>query len=333
MIARFRRPLPFALLAALFAVPLAAEQLVVGAADFHARKGQGHYFDPNGWVEGQFTGGGDGCLVAFVALPHDALVTSVLFQLYDNRTENFRVDLKRKRRGNSIPAEEITGVGTSGASGGVLQLTSMPVGGPHLVQDAYTYFLSTDGGCPAGANHRIYAVRINYQLAIFSDGFESGDMSAWGTGPQTIFSTWASGIDFQNQFNWPWTIDTQLAAFWIENSVAGSAPPCATARLELPHGATVVGMLANLWDVRGDRTATVELRRSVMATSTASALLASASTTGSSGWELESDFTIANAVIDNDTYWYWIDLCMTGGNTIEAAQIGVQSVQVLYSLP
>ncbi|MEZ5313562.1 MAG: hypothetical protein R2862_07860 [Thermoanaerobaculia bacterium] len=70
--------------------------------------------------------------------------------------------------------------------------------------------------------------------------------------------------------------------------MAGTPPPCATARLELPHGATVVGMLANLWDVRGDRTATVELRRSGDGHLDGIGALASASTTGSSGWELKS---------------------------------------------
>ena len=332
MTERIRRFQPIALVLLLIGAPGQAEQLLVSAAEFHARKEVGHFFNPDGWVEGQLTGGGDGCLVAPVHLPHDARIHSILFQVFDNRAENFRVDLKRKLRGNSAPAEAIAGIGTSGASGALQQGLVVLPGDPHLVQDAFVYFLSTEGGCLAGANHRIYAVRFNYTLPIFADDFESGDTSAWGVPPQTEFSAWVSGADFQNYAGWPWTIDTTLAAFWIENA-NDLTPPCAMAPLELPEGATVTGLRGNLWDVRGDRNVTLNIRRSRMNSSTVAEPLATASTSGSSGWQLRSDFTISNGVIDNDTYWYWIDLCLTGGNTLEAAQIGVQAAEVLYSLP
>ena len=70
-----------------------------------------------------------------------------------------------------------------------------------------------------------------------------------------------------------------------------------------------------------------------MNSGTASAVMVSAATSGSAGWQLRSDFSVADAVIDNDTYWYWLDLCPSGGNQIQVAELGVQSVQVLYSLP
>jgi hypothetical protein len=321
-----------ALLGAFLTAPLQSEQLVVGAADFHARKSEGHFFDSNGWVEGSLEGGGDGCLVASVPLPHDALVSQVLLQVYDNRSvEDFRIDLKRKRRGNSVPAEVVAGASTAGASTSHLQIAVPIAGGGHLVQDAFVYFLSTESNCLDGSDHRIYAVRITYQLALFADGFESGDTAEWSAPPPIVFSEWASGIDFKSYRHYPWTIDSILAMFWIENG--SGTDPCAVARLELPHGATVAGFLANLWDSRGDSGISLNLRRKSMANSTTPGVMASTATTGSNGWHLVSDFTVANATIDNDTYWYWLDLCITGNDNIATAELGVQSVQVLYSLP
>ncbi|MEZ5313561.1 MAG: hypothetical protein R2862_07855 [Thermoanaerobaculia bacterium] len=83
----------------------------------------------------------------------------------------------------------------------------MPVGGPHLVQDAHTYFLPRTV-VTSRREPPIYAVRINYQLAIFSTASSPatrrpGERSTDDLPP-------GFGIDFQNQFNWPWTIDTQL---------------------------------------------------------------------------------------------------------------------------
>lgn len=332
MFAWTRRVSLTALFVLLLAAPVCGGQLLVGAADFHARKGVGHFFDPNGWVEGQLSDGGDGCLVAPVRLPHDAVITGVLLQAYDNRAEDFLIALKRKRRGNSVPAETVTSASVTGASTALRQISLPILGAGHLVQDEFVYYLSTELDCLNGPDHRIYAVRIDYELAIFTDGFEAGDTLAWNASPQTVFSAWASAIDFKNYQDWPWTIDTTLAAFWLENGINWT-PPCGVAPLELPDGATVVGLLANLWDVRSDRNATLNLRRARMNASTVSEALATATTSGSGGWQLKSDLTIANGTIDNASYWYWIDLCLTGGNQVQAAEIGVQSVQVLYSLP
>jgi hypothetical protein len=332
MILTARRIPRIALLAAIVAAPLLGEQLVVGAADFHARKYEGHFFDGNGWVEGSLAEGGDGCLVASVRLPHDALVSQMLLQVYDARATNFSIDLRRKRRGNSVPAEVVANASTSGSSTSVTEILVPLDGGGHLVQDSFVYFLSTEENCLDGADHRIYAVRIDYELALFADGFESGDESEWSAPQPTVFSEWASGIDFKGFRGWPWTIDSTLSTFWIEAGFSGP-PDCSAARLELPHGATVVGFLANLWDIRGDSNISLNLRRKTMATSTTPAVMASATTTGSGGWHLVSDFTVANAGIDNDTYWYWLDACLTGNDDIQAAELGVQSVQVLYSLP
>lgn len=313
--------------------PLAGEQLVVGAADFHSRIPEGHVFDSvAGLIGGALTTGG-GCLVASAPLPHRAQVKQLILQVYDNHAaQDFRIELKRKRRGNSVVAQTLAGASTSGATTAAREINVVLPDGGHLVSDAFVYYLSTDADCLDGTSHRIHAVRIDYVLPLFADDFESGDTSAWGAPPQTLHHYWVSGIDFKNLQGWPWTIDTTLATFWLENAI-NSPAPCALARLELPHGATVGGILANLWDVRSDRNLTLSLRRSTMASAVVPAVLTSVSTSGQNGWQLQLSFTVANAVIDNDTYWYWLDACITGGNQVESAQLGVQAVQVFYSPP
>lgn len=312
--------------------PCPAAQLVVGAAEFHARKEEGHFFDSSGFVEGSLAEDGDGCLVAPVRLPYAALATRLTLQFYDDRTDgDFRIELRRKRRGNSVPAEIVAGGSTSGASGNFITLV-VPIAGGHRVSDTFVYFLSTEADCTEGPDHRIYAVRIDYEAPVFSDDFESGDLSAWSAPPPTVFSSWTSGIEFQNGDLAPWTIATTLATFWFEYGFGGTAP-CAWGPVELPHGAVVQGLLSNLYDVRGDRDLALTLRRAPMAGGGASSTLLATSTTGSAGWQLRSDLTADNGTIDNDTYWYWLDLCPVGGQTAQAAELGVQSVQVLYTTP
>ena len=64
-----------------------------------------------------------------------------------------------------------------------------------------------------------------------------------------------------------------------------------------------------------------------------SSVLATASTAAVAGWQLRSDLSVVNPVVDNDSYWYYFELCMTGGNSIAAGELAVQAVQVLYSTP
>lgn len=325
------RTLCLGLLASLGPSAVAADQLVVGAADFHSRSESGYYFEPNpGWIEGSLANGGDGCLVATAALPHGARLEGMLLQVYDNRAENFTVELKRKRRGNSVPAESLGGASTSGASASVQEISvGSPIAG-HVVEDAFVYFLSTAGNCLDGANHRIYAVRIDYALTLFADGFESGDTSKWGAPPPTSFIAWSYGIDFKGLQGEDWLFDESFGIFWLLMSHGDL--PCAIGPVELPHGATVTGFLANLYDGRSDRDLSLTLRRAPIASAVVPSLLASSSTSGSAGWQLRSDFTVANAVIDLDSYWYWYDACPSGDDVF-AGELGVQAISTFYTLP
>ena len=253
-----------------------------------------------------------------------------MLQVYDNHAENFIVELKRKRRGNSVPAQSLGWASTFGASTSVLELSiGAPIAG-HVVEDAFVYFLSTAGNCLDGANHRIYAVRIDYSLPIFADDFESGNTSAWGPPPQTSFIAWTYGLDFKGFQGEDWLFDETNGIFWV--LMNHSQLPCPIGPIELPHGATVTGFLANLYDGRSDRNLSINLRRAPINSAVAPSVLASSSTTGSAGWQLQSDLTIANAVIDNDNYWYWYDVC-PGDDHINAGELGIQAISTFYTLP
>jgi hypothetical protein len=323
-----------ALVAALLAAPAGAELLVVSAADFHNADGSGHTFtDFSGWIQ---KGGGSGYLIAPVELPEGAVVTEVAAYLGDSEAGgDFAVELLRKRRGNSVPAVQVARVASTGIApaGQVLVVDSAPTN--RVVDDLYAYYLSTASDLLDTTSQRLYSVLIEYQLALFADDFESGDTSAWGAPPPALLSKWILAAGFSSAAksgDWPWVFDSALGTFSLPNA-SDSTPPCGVAPLELPHGATIAGFLANLHDVRSDRGLTLNLRRSPINSLVAASVMAAASTSGSGGWQLRSDLSVTDAVVDNDGLWYYFELCMTGGNTVSEGELAAQAIQVLYSLP
>lgn len=322
------------LLAALLGPAADAEIVVVSAADFHNADGSGHTFtDFSGWIH---KGSGSGHLIAPIDLPNGALITQFGGFLGDSEPSgDFTVELLRKRRGNAVPATQIASIGSAGipTTGQVLRVdTTLD---DALVDDAYVYYLSTASDPLDTTAQRLYSILVEYQLPLFSDDFESGDLSAWGAPPPAFVSAWLSGASFSSAAKtpaWPWIFDSALGTYSLPNA-SGSTPPCGVAPLELPHGATVAGFLANLYDVRADRGLTLNLRRSPINSLVVSSVMATASTSGTSGWQLRSDLSVVDAVVDNDSYWYYFELCMTGGNTVAAGELAVQAVQLLYSLP
>jgi hypothetical protein len=323
-----------ALVLALLASPAGGELLVVSAADFHNADGSGHTFtDFSGWIQ---KGGGSGYLIAPVALPEGAVVTEVSGYLGDSWDDgDFAVELLRKRRGNSVPAEQVARIVSTGiAPAGQVLVTAAAPTHP-VVDDLYVYYLSTASDLLDWTTQRLYSILIEYQLALFADGFESGDTSAWGAPPPALSSRWISAASFSpaaKSFDWPWAFDSALGTYSLPNA-SDSTPPCSIAPLELPHGATIAGFLANLYDVRSDRGLTLSLRRSPINSLVVSAVLAAASTSGSGGWQLRSDLTVVDAVVDNDGFWYYFELCMTGGTTVAAGELAAQAIQVIHSLP
>ncbi len=329
-----RRPAIFLLLATLLPLPASAVVLVVGAPEFHNADGSGHTLaEFAGWIQ---KGGGSGDLVAPVELPRGAVLKSMSAWIGDSEASgDFKIQLLAKRRGNSVPAEQVARVFSTGIDpAGQQYVIDMKLFG-RIVSDQYVYYLSTADDVLDSTVQRIYSVQIEYTLALFADGFESGDTSAWGATPPTYLSKWISGASFSSgakDYSWPWVFNAALGTFSLPNST-DSTPPCGVAPLELPHGATVLGFLANLYDNRSDRGITLRLRRSAINSLVVSSEMAVASTSGSSGWQSRSDLSVTDPVIDNDNFWYYFELCMTGGTTVAANELAAQAVQVFYSAP
>jgi len=320
--------------ASIFVPPANSILLVVSAADFHNADGSGVTFtDFSGWIQ---KGGGSGNLVAPVELPKGAVILEMTAWLGDSEAGgDFAVQLLRKRRGNSVPAAPISGASSAGIDPAGQQFVIGSAPANPIVDENFIYYLSTASDVMDTTSQRLYSVQIYYRLSIFADGFESGDTSAWGTTPPIYLSKWISSASFSSGDKgsaWPWVFDSALGT-WSQPNAANSTPPCGVAPLELPHGATVAGFLANLHDVRADRGLTLSLRRSPVNSLVVSSVMAAASTSGSSGWQLRSDLSVTDPVIDNDSYWYYFELCMTGGNTVGSGELAAQAIQVLYTAP
>ena len=335
---RLFRPslLPMALAAVLSASPLLADRLVLSGADFHTVVPSGQYFEEaDGSIVGH--GGAEGtCVVAGVDLPDGAILMNVRMRYLDNAATEFSLDLLRKRRGNGVPAESVAYIDTSGASASVQETNATWVL-TSSVDDNYIYYLSTRVNCLDAATHRIFAVSIDYLAPIFADDFESGNTNAWGGTPSNLRWKQVSGPQFRDGFDGPvnsghsWLIDPDLGTFEQPNTT-GDANFCGIAPVELPDGVTVTGFIANVYDGRVDRGLTLTLRGKLMGSSSSASVLATASTSPSTGWQLLSDLT-ASTVINNSQRWYYLDLCATGGTTVALGDLQIQAVQILYTLP
>lgn len=330
---RIHRTFAPALLAVLLTAPAGAASITLSAAEFHNADGTGHTFSAvGGWLS---VGGGTGCMVAPVDLPDGAELTTVTAWVVDEQVgSDFAVELVRKRRGNSVPAETVSLLLTSGATAGLRTLVDTAPQN-RVVDDVYVYYLTTAVNCMDSGSQKIYGVRIDYRQSIFADGFETGDTSAWTAPPSSLRSAWIPGAAFSSAYkneSWAWSFDSDLGTFVVPNA-SGVTPPCGVAPLELPHGATLTGFLANLYDARTDRGLTLDLLRSPVNSMVVPSVLASASTAATTGWQLRSDLSVTDPVVDNDSFWYFFRLCVTGGNTVAAGELGAQAVQVIYTLP
>ena len=331
--------LPSFLLLALAAIrpasPLLAARLVLSGADFHTVDGSGQYVEvADGSIVGHGGPGGT-CLVAGVDLPDGAILTNMRVRYLDNDATNFSLDLLRKRRGNSTLAASVAFVDTSGASASVQEANATwIITAP--VNAVFTYYLSTRVNCLDSASHRIYAVTIDYVDPIFADGFESGDTTAWGTTPSSLRWKLVSGPQFRPESEvpgyseWGWLINPDLGTYEERNSTGFSG--CGIAPVELPDGVTVNGFIANVYDGRTDRGLTLTLRGKLMSSSGAASVVATASTSPSTGWQMIADLG-ASHVINNSQRWYYLDICVTGGTTVDLGDLQTQAVQILYRLP
>ena len=318
----------------LLATPASAAKLVLSGADFHAAVEGDHYFlNSTASIEGQ-GGPGLGCLIASVDLPNGAILQNMRVRYLDaDPTDDFSLDLKRKRLGNSVPAVTVTYLDTAGWNPGILEEDGSPVTLP-LIDDAYSYYLSTDFNCLDSTGQRIYTVTFEYQQVIFADGFESGNTAAWASPPSLVRSQLLNGADFRGSHSgWYARFNPELGTFTQPVDGLANPIPCGFAPAELPHGATVNGIIGWVYDGRTDRGLTVELRRAPMASAVMSTVMAADSSSGNGGWQLVSDFSVGSAVVDNASYWYYLTACVTGGNSIGSNDILTQAVEIAYTLP
>ena len=324
------------LAAVLPASPLLATRVVLSGADFHTVDEGGQYYEvADGSIVGHGGPGGT-CLVAGVDLPDGAMLSNMRVRYLDNANTDFSLDLLRKRRGNGVSAAPVAFLDTSGASASVQEANAIwDITSP--VDGVYAYYLSTRVNCLDSASHRIYAVTIDYVDPIFADGFESGNTNAWGSPPSNLRWKLVSGPQFRNGmsgFGDPdrgSVINPDLGTFEQPNA-SGFANFCGIAPVELPDGVTVTGFIANVYDGRVDRGLTLTLRGKLMGSSSSASVLATASTSASTGWQLLTDLT-ASTVVNNSQRWYYIDVCTTGGIDVGLGDLQTQTVQILYTLP
>lgn len=86
---------------------------------------------------------------------------------------------------------------------------------------------------------------------------------------------------------------------------------CAYAPVHLPQGSTVVAFLMWVRDNNPADDSTATLRRFRIDGATGVQELAAVTSSGSgAGSRIFSDFTIANGVVDNATFWYFVYVCL-----------------------
>ena len=87
-----------------------------------------------------------------------------------------------------------------------------------------------------------------------------------------------------------------------------AAPCSAVAAVSLPHGATIQELKVRYFDSSGTHNADVLLRRHDLFGTTLPETLASAASSGTSGFQTRTDGSVQSPVVDNESFVYWIDL-------------------------
>lgn len=319
-------------IAAGFPASAAAGVRVVGAPEFRSWNTEHHFFEyASGFLHG--TGGvTTGCLSAPIAFPPRSVLHSMTGHFYDNHAGfDFSVALVRKEFGNMTPAVALATVGTTGESTSLLTPVDSTIDSP-VISAAHFYYLLTPN-CMDSNLQRLYDVVFDLDEAIFVDGFESGGTTAWNSAISSG-RVWVPGASFGSKLEpgWNKTFNPDWGTVTREQDGCCEAP-CLVAPVEVPHGATVTAVFADLYDDRPDRGLEVTIRRAPMNSAVVPSTLATIASTGDAGWQLRSDLSIDNATIDNDTYWYWAEACVTGGNSTGSVDELTQILEIIYTLP
>lgn len=299
--------------------------VVVPAAAFRTVSGRPAILVASeGYLMASFFNGGfaTDCTVAPVNLPDGTTLDSLRATLFDSRAEsNVAIQLRRKRLNTNQASEVIAEVTTTGTSGHQQVMTSSFTA--PIVDHAYSYFLATTGPCPVtDSTQRIYAVRVYHTEAIFTDGFESGDTSAWSLDfdrlliPAAAFLPAASGA---------WNTHPVDVATGRLNFQDAS---CAFAPVTVPNGATLSLLGAYVVDPDPSRSITVRLR--VKNDNGASASqIAAVTSTGSVG--PTPLLALLSTTVDTAMNHYYLEVCGPAGATPGA--FAIQGALIDYLNP
>jgi hypothetical protein len=133
--------------------------LVIPAAAFTSdgQDPDGFFFD---FAGGYVNGVGTACLKAPVYLPRGVVVYAVRASLYDNATGNVYVYMRRVNR-NTGAGDVMAALRTLSDSTSIQQPQDRSIDYPHIgdLYSTYYYYVTT---CLDSANHRLYAVQIDY---------------------------------------------------------------------------------------------------------------------------------------------------------------------------
>lgn len=284
-------------------------QLLVPAVAFRGEDGyQYGYNSSDGYVwSGQQ--GSPGCIVAPVELVSGTRITDLSADIYDNLPTNFTLQLRRHTVVDPAAASEVLAeLVTSGASTSIHRLTTAAISNGSVDAYDYSYYLTTASGCLAtdSGEHRIYAARISYDGFIFSDGFESGNTSAWTS--NVVPRLMIPGAGFFTAKN------GQESPYYYFDSGAGFFSPsmpskCYAAPVRLPDGATVWLLEADVWDNTSPANLTLTLRRKQYSIATGSEAIAVVATAGAgTGMQWLVAYP-TQPVIDNSLFEYYLEFC------------------------
>ncbi|MCB1009881.1 MAG: hypothetical protein KDB94_13430 [Acidobacteria bacterium] len=120
-----------------------------------------------------------------------------------------------------------------------------------------------------------------------------------GVSPGSLFQTGSPSQDL--------VLDTASGSLSVD--FFGGA--CVYAPIHLPQGATITSFILWVRDNNSSEDSTASLRRRSVNGATGIQELAAITSSGStSGSRIFSDFTISNGFVDNNTYWYFVYVCL-----------------------
>jgi hypothetical protein len=104
----------------------------------------------------------------------------------------------------------------------------------------------------------------------------------------------------------------------------GAETACFMAPLYLPNGTEIFSMGVSAYDISAAADISVTMSRTLWSTAT-SEIMATASTTGTSGKQFPVEDTISNPTINNGSYIYRLQTCLAGGT---GADLRIYAVRI-----